>query len=290
MGSEREIAVTGATGALGGRVAARLAEAGVPLRLVVRDPSRAPRLGEARVAVATYAHGEAMRRALTGVGTLFLVSAEEAVDRLDHHRSAVAAAADAGVERVVYTSFLGAAPDATFTLARDHFHTERALRDAGLATVVLRNSLYMDVLPYFGADGVIRGPAGQGRFAPVARDDIADVAVAALVDPGHDGAVYDVTGPEALTMGDVAQVLSEVTGRSVRYEAETTEQAYASREPLGAPEWAVTAWVTSYAAIAAGEMDVVSDAVERVAGHPPMSLREYLRTTSELPRGFREGA
>jgi NAD(P)H dehydrogenase (quinone) len=126
-----------------------------------------------------------------------LVSGSESPDRLEQHRTAVRAAADAGVRRVVYTSFLGAAPDATFTLARDHFHTERALADAGLVTVALRNSLYADVLPSFAADGVLAGPAGEGRLAPVARRDVVDVSVAAVLDPTLEG-VLELTGPELL--------------------------------------------------------------------------------------------
>lgn len=97
--------VTGATGELGGRVAARLAERGVAQRLVVRDPSRAPELPDAEVVRASsYGDGEEMRRALEGVRTLFLVSGEEARDRVKQHFTAVDAAVAAGVERIVQTS------------------------------------------------------------------------------------------------------------------------------------------------------------------------------------------
>jgi uncharacterized protein YbjT (DUF2867 family) len=277
--ADTPIAVTGATGAVGGHVAQRLADLGVPTRLVVRDPDRAPHHPDAEVvAITGYGHPGSMRAALEGTDTLLLVSGEEAVDRLEQHRTAVAAAADAGVRRVVYTSFLGAAPDATFTLARHHYHTERAIEAAGMSLIALRNSLYQDVLPYFGGDGVIRGPAGEGRFAPVTRADIADVAVACLLDDEHDDRVYDLTGPALLTMADVAATLGRVLGQDVRYEGETLEEAYASRAVYGAPDWQVEAWVSSYTAIAAGELDVVSDDVERVAGHTPSTLEAFLRS------------
>jgi uncharacterized protein YbjT (DUF2867 family) len=133
-------------------------------------------------------------------------------------------------------------------------------------------------MPYFASDGVIRGPAGEGRFAPVVRDDIADVAVAVLLDEQYDGATFDVTGPELVTLHDVAALLSETTGQEVRYQAETLDEAYASRASYGAPEWEVTGWVTSYAAIAAGEMEVLSDTVETVAGHRPVSVRDFLQS------------
>jgi NAD(P)H dehydrogenase (quinone) len=278
MADER-IAVTGATGGVGGRVATRLAARGVAQRLVVRDAARAPAIAGAEVATAEYGDAEAMRRALDGVRTLLFVSGREAADRLAQHRTVAGAAAAAGVERVVYTSFLGAGPDAVFTLARQHFHTEQALRSAGLLTTVLRDSLYQDVLPFFGAEGIIRGPAGDGRFAPVARADVAEVAVAALLDGSHDGATYELTGPELLTMAEVATILSAHWGRPVRYVAETEQEAYASRAGYGAPAFEVEGWVTSYLAIAAGELDVRTDHVERITGRPAMTLAEHLRAS-----------
>jgi NAD(P)H dehydrogenase (quinone) len=281
------IAVTGATGALGGRVARRLAAAGATQRLVVRDAARAPALPGAEIVTAGgYADTDGMRAALTGVGTLFLVSATETSGRVELHTAAVDAAVAAGVPRIVYVSFVGAGPYATFTFARDHWHTEEHIRSSGVAHTVLRNNLYLDALPYFaGADGVVRGPAGTGRFGGVARDDIADVAVAVLTTSGHDAITYDVTGPAAITMDEVAADLTRASGRLITYDAETLDQAYASRASFGAPDWEVAGWVTSYAAVAVGELDVVSSTVADLTGHPPMSFGEYLeRNPAEVAR------
>ncbi|GAA1770677.1 NAD(P)H-binding protein [Luedemannella helvata] len=277
-GAGRLVAVTAASGQLGRRVAARVAAAGLAQRLVVRDAARAPRLPATDVAVADYADAAAMRAALTGVDTVLLISAGEAADRVALHTTAVDAAVAAGVRHLVYVSFLGAAPDATFTFARDHWHTERHIERTGLPRTFLRDSLYLDVLPHFvGADGVLRGPAGDGRVAAVARDDVADVAAAILADPGpHAGRTYDVTGPVAFTLAEAAGALTAATGRIITYHPESLEEAYASRERFGAPRWAVDGWVTSYAAIATGELDVVSDTVRTVAGHPPMTFAELL--------------
>ncbi len=98
---------------------------------MVRDPERAPRPPGAEIAQASYNDAAAMRSALSGVQTLFLVSAKEAFRRVQEHATAVDAALAAGVERIVYLSFLAAAPDATFTFARDHFHTEEHVRSTG---------------------------------------------------------------------------------------------------------------------------------------------------------------
>jgi NAD(P)H dehydrogenase (quinone) len=273
------IAVTGATGAVGGRVAARLAERGVAQRLVVRDPSRAPQLTAAEVRAAPGGFGDAdgMRDALVGAHTLLLVPAAEAPDRVQQHITAVDAAAAAGVQRIIYVSFLNASPDATFTLVRHHYATEQRVRATGVPFTFLRMSLYLDFLPSMvGDDGVIRGPAGGGHVAPVLRDDLADVAVAVLTGDGHDGQTYDVTGRDRFTFAEAAATMSRITGRRIAFEDETLEQAYASRAGYGAPDWEVEGWVTSYAAVAAGELDVVTDTVRRLAGHEPVTLAEYV--------------
>ena len=290
MAASGALAVTGVTGAIGGRVADRLAARGVPIRMIARDPSKAPELPGAEVRRAAYQDGEAMRSALDGVDTLLLVSGREDADRLDHHRSAVEAAAEAAVGRIVYLSFLAAAPDATFTFARDHFHTEAMIRATGRPFAFLRSSLYIDFMPWMcGDDGVIRGPAGSGRFWPVTRDDIADVCVGVTLDEAHDGATYDMTGPDRLTMTEVAAELQRATGRPISFEHETLEEARASRAHFGAPDWEVEGWVTSYAAIATGEMDVQSDAVRHVTGHPPQSLRDYLAAHPDTYDRLRAG-
>jgi NAD(P)H dehydrogenase (quinone) len=285
MSTAETIAVTGATGGLGGRVARRLAGRGVAQRLVVRDPARAPELAGAEVVTGSYDDGEGLRRAFAGARTLFMVSASEAPDRRRLHATVVDAAVAAGVERVVYTSFFGAAPDCTFTFGRDHWYAEEHIRASGLAWTFLRDNLYLDFLPLMaGADGVIRGPAGDGRAAMVARDDIADVAVAVLLGDGHGGRRYDMTGPAALTLAEAAEQLSRAAGRPVRYQPETLEEAYASRASYGAPDWEVDGWVTTYVAIANGDLEPVSGDVAALAGHPPMGLAEFLR---EDPDSYR---
>jgi uncharacterized protein YbjT (DUF2867 family) len=271
------IAVFGSTGSVGGMVAARLSAQGVAQRLIVRTRARAPRLEGSEVAVAGYLDTSAMASALQGISTAFMVSASESPDRVRQHQAAVDAFVEAGVERVVYTSFLGAAPEAAFTFARDHFHTEQHLESAGLRFSALRNSFYQDILPAMAVDGVIRGPAGTGRFAPVSRADIADVAVALLLDEEQPTGRFDITGPELLTMAEVADLLGEATGAPVAFVNETLPEAYASRAHLDAPAFVIEGLVTSFSAIAAGELAIVTDAVQRIAGHPPMPLRAYLQ-------------
>ena len=272
------LAVTGSTGAVGGLVARQLAGAAVPIRLLVRTPSRAPELDDAPVFECSNSDQEASVAALTGVRTLLMVSASESVDRLDQHRSFVDAAQQAGVQHIVYTSFVGAAPDAVFTLGRDHYATEEHILAAGLDYTFLRDSFYLDFMPdVVGDDGVIRGPAGDGRVALVARADVARVAATVLQDPGrHRNQRYDLTGPEALSLTEVAATISQAWGRTITFHHETIEEAYASRQKWNAPDWQTAAWVSTYTAIASGDLARVSEAVETITGQRPLSLAEYL--------------
>jgi NAD(P)H dehydrogenase (quinone) len=277
------IGVTGATGGLGGRVARRLADHGVAQRLLVRDASRAPQLERAEVATfGGYDDADGVRSALAGVETLFLVSAAEDRDRVALHRAMVDAVVGAGVRRIVYTSFVGAAPDCTFTFGRDHFHTEEHIRATGVGHTFLRDNLYLDFIPGLaGPDGVIRGPADEGRVAAVARDDIAEVAVRVLTEDGHDGQTYDLTGAEAFTLAEAAEELSRASGRLVTFTDETIEEARESRRPSGAADFEIEGWVTSYAAIAAGEVEAVSDCVQRFLDREPQRLGDWLRANPE---------
>ncbi|MCL8023814.1 NAD(P)H-binding protein [Nocardioides bruguierae] len=292
------IGITGATGVIGGRVARTLDEAlgregaladqrgSLGLRLLVRDVARAPDADDVRKV--SYADRASALEALRGVDVLLMVSAAEDPDRRTQHRTFVDVAADAGVGHLVYTSFAGAAPDATFTLGRDHADAEAAIADAcartGMTATLLRDNFYADLLPFFAdAGGAVRGPAGSGRVAAVARADVADVATLVLAETAggsdaHRGAAYTLTGPEALTLTEVAARATAVLDHEVRFVDETVEEAYASRAAAypGTPDWQLDAWVSTYTAIADGSCAEVTDAVATLTGHPARTLEEAL--------------
>lgn len=254
-----------------------------------------------------------MKQALSGVKTLFLVSAHDRMgvaqqaaqkglpvpdyDRLQAHISVIDAAVVAGVSRIVYLSFLGAARDAVFVLSREHFHTEEYIKNTGLHFTFLRPCLYMENIPLrVSEDGIIRAPAGNGKAAWVTRSDIADVAAMVLAGRGHEGKTYDVTGPEALNMAETAHKIGVASGKSVRYieltikETRTLHNASgmdkfeAERRALigqGLDADEVDIWVTHYTQIAAGALNVVSETVPKIAGHTAQSLSGYLKLHPE---------
>ena len=211
------LAITGASGNVGGVVARLLSERGLPLRLLANTPSRAPKLPGAHTVQCSYEDTPASREALTGVDVLFMVSAPESEDRLDKHIAFVDAAAASGVRHIVYLSFMNAAPDATFTLARTHFHTEERIKASGMTYTFLRDNFYADffvALP--DEEGRILGPAGDeeayesrkkwpaaqweydswvSTYTSIARGEMDVVSTT----------VRDVTGRDPLTFEEVAR-------------------------------------------------------------------------------------
>lgn len=278
------LAVTGSTGQLGGLVARILADAGLPQRLLVRDAARAPDLPGAVPVVSTYADPVLATSTLAGVKTLFMVSASEAEDRLQTHFAFVDAAAGAGVEHIVYTSFFGASADCTFTLGRDHHATEERIKASGMSYTFLRDNFYLDFLPLLaGEDGVIRGPANGGVMAAVTRGDVARCAAAVLGDPAvHVGRTYDLTGPEDISLQRAAELLTAGTGRTITFLNETVEEAYASRASYGAPAWQLDAWVSTYTAIANGELAGPTSDVHGLTGREPQGLTDFLKEAHHL--------
>ena len=256
--SSAPLAVTGASGNVGGVVARLLSERGLPLRLLASTPSRAPKLPGAHAVQCSYEDTPASREALSGVDILFMVSAPESEDRLDKHLAFV---------------------DATFTLARTHFHTEERIKASGMTYTFLRDNFYADffvALP--DEEGRILGPAGDGRVGVVAREDAGRVAAGILADPGrYENQTLDVTGPEALTLDEIAAILTRVWGRPVTYVRETVEEAYESRKKWPAAQWEYDSWVSTYTSIARGEMDVVSTTVRDVTGRDPLTFEEVAR-------------
>ena len=276
------ILITGASGRVARRTAELLARNGNRLRLMTRSPQRAPKLPEAEILRGDFAEPETLKRAFEGVGTALVVSASgKPGERALLHRNAFQAAALAGVSHIVYLSLQGAAPDSKYPFSRDHYLSEQYLFASGLPCTVLRNSFYMDMfLEKFDVGGVVRGPAGQGRGAFVSRADVARMAAAALQKPP--GGIHEVTGPEAVSVADIAGRLSAIAGRQLRYEDEPAEAARERLSRLEPLAWRVDLSIGWFDAIAAGELSGTSDAILRFTGASPLSLEEYFSAFPEL--------
>lgn len=270
------VAVTGAGGRLGSRLAFRLAAEGARQRLIVTDRRRTPHLTDGRplpeteVAVCPPDDFAALEAAFVGADSVFLVGGRNS-------EAAVAAAKRARVRRVVLVSQAGAHRHAIATAARDLWHAEQRLKASGLAWTILRTSVFHSYLPEAVHNDVLRAPCADGRVASVAHDDVADVATAVLLDERarvHDRATYLLTGPEALSLAEAAEVIGRTAGRAVTYEPQTVQQAYLTWGRRARAD--LEAWVTCCAAIAAGVYEEIGDTVERLASRPARSLAAWL--------------
>ena len=274
------LGITGVTGHLGGFVARKLSEAGLTTCLLARSPERAPELAGATVKKCSYEYSDEAVEALSGVDVLFMISAKENPERLQQHLAFVDAAKEAGVKHIVYTSFYNASPDSTFTLARDHAATENYIKEKGLTYTFLRDNFYIDFFVDMAREyGEIKGPAGNGKVSAVVRSDVADVAVEILKNPENwANQTLNMTGPEELSLAEMAEQISHFLGKAVTYVEETVEEAYESRKIWQAEQWEYDSWVSTYTAIAKGEQAGLSDDIKRVLGEEPTSLAEYLTT------------
>ena len=223
MGPSERLVITGASGGLGRMVAERaLARSGPDrLILVTRHPESLADLAARGVDVrfGDFAEPGSLARAFARGTRMLLISTTDLPRRAEQHRTAIDAAAAAGVAHVIYTSMISPEPPNPAVIAPSHYATEQWLAQSGIAWTVLRHSLYAEYQVPEAARAIATGTLihnrGDGRIAYVAREDCAAVAAAVLAGTGHDRAVYDVTGPESHEASSLAVLYGDLGGRPV---------------------------------------------------------------------------
>ena len=278
------IAVTGASGRLGGQVAGLLAASGEHEVVAVSRRPGPPAAGAPRVAaaVADYADPAALRAAFRGAATLVFVSSDgEAVNVLRHHQNVVQAAAAAGVGHIVALSGLDADPGSPFCYAVTYGYTEQLLFGSGCAVSIARASLFTEfflgLLGPARASGEIRLPAGDGRISLVSRADVGR-CLAALAVGEPTGRHHDITGPEALGLTSVAAQAGQRWAVPVRY-VDTDPASYlAELAGTGLQPWWCYAFSTMFGSVREQRWTAVSGEVTRLTGQPPRPFGDVLAT------------
>jgi uncharacterized protein YbjT (DUF2867 family) len=290
------ILVTGASGLTGAELVRRLSARGVAVRALVRNATttNAPRAAElSRLAGVEFADGdmarpETLTAALSGVDRAMLISSANAT--MEEVQSAfIDAAARAGVGHVVKLSGIMPALDSPFRFARMHTQIERHLEASGMAFTHLRAGEFMHSyfrqLPSILNQGALFLPMADARIASIDIGDIAEIAADVLTSSGHEGEAYPITGPEALTMTEVADKLSAATGTPIRYVNVTPEDAKAVQLAAGMPAYLADGLAELFAERRQGKEATVSPVIQTVFGHRPTSFEDFAVRHAAVFRG-----
>ena len=300
------IIITGASGQYGSLATDHLVSQGRArdLILITRTPdSLANRASQGcEVRYGDFDKPESLAAAVEGAEKMLLISGTRVGARVAQHKAAIDAAAAANVRHIAYTSFIGIDDPANPAEVRhDHIETERLIRASGMDFTMLRDAHYADAMIVMAGPGVIEtgkwvSNAGEGREAMVWREDCACCAVAVLNGEGHEGQVYNITGPALQTFREVTAIMAEVTGVPLEYVAVSDEEQYAvfdamgiSRRPVddrsvkGIP-WNSDDMVTFGRAIREGYLEICTNDVERLTGRPARSARQMIEENAEMLR------
>ncbi|WP_420031895.1 NAD(P)H-binding protein [Streptomyces sp. cg28] len=279
------IIVTGATGALNGATVDHLLERlpASEIAIVARDTAKAERFARQGIEIryGDYAVPDSLPKAFAGADQLLLVSSNDpTADATALHRAAVDAAVEADAKRILYTSHQAAAPDNPFAPGRDHFATEQMLAASGTPWTSLRNGFYAHSLLWLAGPwretGVIAVP-GDGPVSWTSRDDAAEAAARILVSPGaHDGPVT-LTAPAAPSFAELADIASELSERTIRFQRMGESDWIAAQSAAGQPEHMAHFLLGFYRAAQAGFFSGTDPLLGDLLGRRPATARDALR-------------
>jgi uncharacterized protein YbjT (DUF2867 family) len=285
------IAVTGATGTNGRALVERLSARGVPVRALVRDIARASALAalpHVELVQADLGRAETLAPALAGVDRAMLISSSDPA-MLDVQSSFVAAARDAGVRHIVKLSGIMPDVDSPFRFARMHGEIERRMEASGVAYTHLRAGEFMTAyfrqVPSIVGRGVLALPMADARIASVDVGDLADAAAHVLTTQGHEGKIYRLTGPEALTMTEVAERLTVAIGKPVRYVDVPPDEAKRAQLAAGFAPYLVDALGELFAERRKGKESVVYDDLATLIGRRGTTFAEFAAHNVAIFRG-----
>ena len=292
------IIVTGASGQFGRAAAERLIRKVDPASLILttRKPEQLADLAAlgAQVRFADFDDPASLQTAFAGGSRMLLISTARVGTRVGQHANAIEAAVAAGVRQIAYTSFVNAStPGNPAIVSWDHRDTENLVERSGASFTHLRDSHYAEAVamvmaPIALASGRLPGSAHDGAVAFVSRDDCVDCAVAVLTTPGHEDKIYNLTGPELLSIPIAMRMISELSGKPIVFDYVTDDDMQAHFDRLGFPRhatdgpvdparpWSSDDMVSFERAIREGFLDVLSNDVEKLTGRAPRPLRDVL--------------
>jgi uncharacterized protein YbjT (DUF2867 family) len=292
MAATGTILITGATGNVGTSLLKHLDTADVELRVLAHDESKAQSLRDRGIeAVAgDFLEPETLGPALEGVSAVFLLTPIHP-EQVTQATNVIKAAKQSGSDpRVVRLSVHQASHQAPTRISRQHAQIEDELISSGLPYTFLRPQSFMQntlaTARTVASQGKIYQPFKDGKLGMIDARDIGEVVAKVLTEEGHEGKVYTLTGPAAISFYDVAEALSEVLGKEVSYVPVPLENAKEAMLSMGIPEWKADALNEYAKAHSEGYSDWTIDDFEQLTGHPPTS---YMKFASDFEQVFRGG-
>jgi uncharacterized protein YbjT (DUF2867 family) len=285
------ILVTGATGLNGGELVRLLSARGVAVRALVRNTKKAEALSDlpnVEIVEGDMSRPDTLPAALRGVDRAMLISSSDATMQ-EVQSNFIDAAKTAGVKHVVKLSGIMPEVDSPFRFARMHGEIEKELERSGIAYTHLRAGEFMHSyfrqVPNIVAKGAFFLPMEEAKIASIDVGDIAEVAALALTTEGHEGKIYPLTGPEALSMAEVAEKLSTATGTPIRYVNVAPEQARQAQIDAGMPEARADALAELFAERRKGKEANVYPDIETIIGRRATSFDEFATRHAAIFRG-----
>ena len=281
------ILLTGATGKTGGETARQLAAAGIPFKALVRNPDKAAALKElgAELVVGDIGDVDVLREAFKGVDKALLVLPNDEA-QLKLEKRFTDEAVKAGVGHLVYLSSIESVPESTNPITQNHVAAENYIRESGLTYTLIRPTFFMQIFegsaPKIKATGKITMPAGKGTVACTDLRDVAAVIVKVFTEPGHDNKSYDLTGPDLMTMSEIAATFTKVLGKKIDYVDQPIDDFRVVLRSVGLSDWRVNAVCQEFIAIGNGAIDHTTTRMQELLGRPPTSLEQFIRDKAAL--------
>jgi NAD(P)H dehydrogenase (quinone) len=286
------ILVTGATGEFGSKAIDHLLKKGVrpyEILALVRDAGKAQNFKDKgiEVRVGDYTDPDNLVKVFQGVDKLLLVSSndKQAIEnRTAQHLNVITAAKAAQVKHVIYTSFVRKADfedSAIAAFQHSHVQTETALKGSGMQYTILRNGIYLEMIPIFTGEkvaetGVLLFPAAEGTASFVLREELAEAAAHVLSTGGHENKLYELTNTQVVSFFDIANALSNAFGKAVTYQSPSVDEFESILKSFGVPDLYVGMFTMWASAIKEGALDVVDDTLERFLGRKPKTMLQFL--------------
>ena len=279
---ENNLLITGATGTIGQHLVKHLKEEGASFTALVRTEEKARQLQQqgVRTFLGDLDDEASLKEGMHGIEKLFLLSAAS-LSQVQQQRNAIEAAKASGVKHIVKVSALGTSLSAPTQLGRMHAHTEAEIRKAGFDWTFLHPHSFMQ--NFFSSSQSIRranafyARHGKGKYSPVDARDIAQAAARVLTGTGHAGRTYVITGPEAVSMKDVARTLELLLDKEIRFIPISHEQNRKNRQELGVPDWLAHDLAELDSLFVNGKAGEVSPDFEKLTGKKATPLRQFFQ-------------